>query len=432
MFEFTTPTNHTHNYFNYCLHYLFKGVPIYPPLNTYSYPNPYQTQLNAYSGNGQSDYLTPVGHDHSNSYIGRFAEPPSLGRQQLSETDANYSNNQQSSYDATPRTRPGKRNKSPAKVNSKRVTPKPPAVSLNADEELSDNDSSDYIGESYSYFKTIPQPTLPNAYDQEEFHAIGAKNKRKSQHRPGATYYQDDDRHRSTTRKPTVTLRIPDEDYVDDLVKVVQTTKRPKKKLAKSTPSHTLDTEDLREAYDSDIAYYPKTKHHKTQIHFKNNRPSGDYDIEEEPNDNYDDYDNDRVSHLDSKEDNEKRNQDKDSQGNQSSQSSLFWDKDSSIYKQYGIKARNDQFHANDRFRIEQHNTYSGFRPIRGEDRLDVFDQNPTDGKGHYLHDIGIVAESSISKAARKASTVRPVTTPKTTTLYVWDGKSIPKNHKLL
>lgn len=217
---------------------------------------------------------------------------------------------------------------------------------------------------------------------------------------------------------------------MDDLVKVVQTTKRPKKKLAKSTPSHTLDTDDLREAYDSDVPYYPKSKH-KTQIRFKNNRPSGDYDIEEEP-DNYDDYDNERVSHTGNRDADEKRGQDKDTDADQSSQSSSYWDKDSSIYKQYGIKARNDYFRANNRFRLEQHATANGFRPIRGEDRSDLFAENPTDGKGHYLHDIGIVAEGSYSTAARTASTVRPATTSKTTTLFVWDGKSLPKNHKLV
>lgn len=314
-------------------------------------------------------------------------------------------------------------------MNSKRVTTKSPTVSLNADEELTDNnDSNDYIGESYSYFKTIPQPTLPNAYDQEEFHST-SKNKRKSQHRLNNPYFQDNERHRSTTRKPTVTLRIPDEDYVDDLVKVVHTTKRPKKKLSKSTPSHTLDTEDLREAYDSDIAYIPKTKQGSKTHNRYNNNQSGDYDVEDDE-ENYEDYDNDRVSHINSKE--HKQTPEKDLNSEQSAHSSSYWDKDSSIYKQYGIRARNDHFQLNNRFRSDT--TVNGFRPIRGEDRSDVFAENPTDGKGQYLHDIGIVAEGSHSTALRTASTARTVTvtTPKTTTLYVWDGKSLPKNHKIL
>lgn len=318
-------------------------------------------------------------------------------------------------------------------MNSKRVTTKAPSVSLNADEELSDTDtdSGDYIGESYSYFKTIPQPTLPHAYDQEEFHAVG-KNKRKSQHRPG--YFRDDDRPRSTTRKPTVTLRIPDEDYVDDLIKVVQTTKRPKKKLAKSTPSHTLDTEDLREAYDSDVAYYPKAKKAGNRYNINQHHQSGDYDITATDDvDDYDDYDNDRTSHDNEKEHKEKRTVDKELNNDPSSSlGSSYWDKESSIYKQYGIKARNDNVQVSDRFRPD--GTLNGFRPIRGEDRLDVFSENPTDGKGHYLHDIGIVAEGSYSTAARAASTQRTtvVTTPKTTTLFVWDGKLMPRNHKMV
>lgn len=367
--------------------------------------------------------------------MGRFAEPPSsIGKQQLSETDVNYSNNQQSSYDATPKARsPTKRNKAPTKVNSKRVTTKSTPVSLNADEELlnnNDDDSNgDYIGESYSYFKTIPQPTLPNAYDQEEFHSVG-KNKRKSQHRPG--FFRDDDRPRSTTRKPTVTLRIPDDDYVDDLIKVVQTTKRPKKKLVKPTVSHILDTEDLREAYDSDVAYYPKAK--KTGSSFINSQ-TGDYDISaaDTDDDSYDDYDNnDRTSHDNGKDNKEKRTVDKDLNSDQSSpQSASYWDKESSIYKQYGIRARNDNFQNGQRFRVGGLN---GFRPIRGEDRLDVFPENPTDGKGHYLHDIGIVAEGSYSTAARPAGVQRTtvVTTPKSTTIFVWDGKQMPKNHKMV
>lgn len=314
-------------------------------------------------------------------------------------------------------------------MNSKRVTPKPSTVSLNAEEELSENENDDYIGESYSFYKTIPQPTLPNAYDQEEFHSV-VKNKRKLQ-RPLNPYFERDERVRTTTRKPTVTLRIPDEDYVDDLVKVVQTTKRPKKKLPKPTTTHVLDTEDLREAYDSDVPYYPSSKSKQNNNKGRNrypNQQSHDYDNNEDDDDNYDDYENDRVSHVSSngKEEKSKRSQDKDLQVEQSSLNPSYWDKDSSIYKQYGIKARNDDFH------VSNVQLFSnGFRPIR--DRSDVFVENPIDSRSHYLHDIGIVADNRFSSGERIASTLSSVTTPKpSSTLYVWDGKQMPKNHKMV
>lgn len=396
------------------------GVPIAPPLNSYTYQNPYQNNFPYPPANTHSNYIPPSQISLTNS-PGQFAEPPPLGKQQLADVDVRY-NIVQSSYDATPKaTRPTKRK--PTKVNSKRVTPKPQPVVLNTDEELAEDEhqQNEYAGESYSYFKTMPQPALPNAYDQEEFHTVTKNNKRKNA-RPSNSFYYE-----RSTKKPTteVTLRIPDEDYLDDLVKIVQTTKRPSHHKKKST-THTLDTEDLREAYESDLAYYPKSKRNRNNNNHNhyNKKQTADYDTDDEDDEENadEDYETDRVSHVNSKEEKSSKST-IDATKSPAQESAAYWDKTSSIYKQYGIRARNDNFQLSNSRNLQQN---GGFRPIRSEDRSDVFLANPADEKGNYLHDIGTVAQSG-----RISSTLRSITTPRSTTLYVWDGKELPKNHKM-
>lgn len=408
------------------------GVPIAPPLNSYQYS--YQNNFAGYPpAQTHNNYVPPSSISITN-IPGQFAEPPSLGKQQLSDVDTRY-NNVQSSYDATPKvTRPTKTK--PRKVNSKRVTPKPTPVVLNTDEELADDENinNDYAGESYLYVKShnMPQPALPAAYDQDEFHTVGKKQKHKNNGQPSNSFYYE--RERSTKKPKQVTLRIPDEDYLDDLVKIVQTTKRPVKKKA---TTHTLDTEDLREAYESDLAYYPKPKRNKNKNrdqYLRQSIGSVDYENDEDDEENEDEeYDTDRISHVLSKEDKSKSTDESSSSSDSKlntdtgleSKNTAFWDKTSSIYKQYGIRARNDNFHAPSHG-IGTRET-NGFRPMRSQDRSDVFLANPADEKGNYLHEIGTVAESR-----RISSTLRTITTPKPTTQRVWDGKELPKNHKML
>lgn len=408
------------------------GVPIAPPLNSYQYP--YQNNFAGYPpAQTHNNYVPPSSISITNT-PGQFAEPPSLGKQQLSNVDNSY-NIVQSSYDATPKVNRPTKSK-PRKVNSKRVTPKPTPVVLNTDEELADDENinNDYAGESYLYVKThnMPQPALPAAYDQEEFHTVSKKQKRKNVGQPSNSFYYERER---TTKKPKqVTLRIPDEDYLDDLVKIVQTTKRPGKKKA---TTHTLDTDDLREAYESDLPYYPKSKRNKNKNrdqYSKQSIGSIDYENDEDEEENDDEnYDTDRISHVLSKEDKSKSidesilspNSKPSPNSGSESKDTAYWDKTSNIYKQYGIRARNDNFHAPSHG-IGTRET-NGFRPMRGQDRSDVFLANPADEKGNYLHEIGTVAESR-----RITSTLRTITTPKPTTQHIWDGKELPKNHKML
>lgn len=398
------------------------GVPIAPPLNSYTYPNPYQNSYSYPAANQHSNYIPPSSISLVNS-PGQFAEPPPLGKQQLADVDVRY-NIVQSSYDATPKApRPTKRK--PTKVNSKRVTQKPPP--LNTDEELANDENNDYAGESYSYFKTMSQPALPIEYDQDEFHTV--KNNKRKNMRPSSNYREQDGKIQRTTKRPKlvteVTFRIPDEDYLDDLVKVVQTTRRPTTK--KKATTHTLDTDDLREAYESDLAYYPKPKQNKNRNHQYTSKQPPDYD-EDNSDDggNIDeDYENDRISRINSKEETNKSNSNANSDVNigQDSIQTPYWDKSASIYKQYGIRARNDNFPIG----LMPMHGLNGFRPIRNEDRSDVFLPSSINQNGNYRQDIGTVAVTG-----RIASTLRSITTPKTTTLYVWDGKELPKNHKLI
>lgn len=420
------------------------GVPIAPPLNSYTYQNQYQNSYqNQYNPQSPTYPQSPV--QNTNSYVdpssisitndlartpGPFAEPPPLNQQTLSNVEVSY-NSVQSSYDATPKsTRPTKRK--PTKVNSKRVSTKRPA--LNLDEELADDEDAtednDYYGESYSFYKTMPQPSLPNAYDQDDFHQV--KNKRKqSKHAPNA--YEREERSR-TTKKPKqpveVTLRIPDEDYLDDLVKVVQTTKRPKKKSSKTTASHVLDTEDLRDAYENNSPFYarkkPKSPRYTTQ------QPNEYDDIYDDDNDD-DDYDTDRLSNVNSKE--ETKTDDTEAEG---SQNSPYWDKDSSIYKQYGIRARNDNFPIGSGYEVHSYN--NGFRPIRNDySKTYVAVNHASDVRAPYAtRDIAPLLESHnfIARAKNRISTTlhtitTTTTTPKPTTLFVWNGGELPKNHKM-
>lgn len=414
------------------------GVPIAPPLNSFTYQNSYQNQ---YGGGyapsiaqNNPNYINPSQISITNALPrspGLFAEPPPINQQTLSNVDINY-NSVQSSYDATPKqSRPIKRK--PIKVNSKRVSTKRPA--LNTDEELTEDEQNeqqqpDIYGESYSFYKTMPQPSLPNTYDQDEFHTV--KNKQK-QAKHALNYYERDEKLR-TTKKPRrpieVTLRIPDEDYLDDLVKVVQTTKRPKTK--KQSSSHVLDTEDLRDAYDSNSAYYPKKKS-KTPTRYQQSNDYDHYDDESED----DDYENDRLSNINSKEETKSTT---DTETNaDATNNSPYWDKDSSIYKQYGIRARNDNFAVSGRYEVQGYN--NGFRPIRTE-HSNIYHTNVSEVRPKYVRDIPTNHESKSSNGNRISSTLRSeattttttaTTTTKPATLYIWDGQieNLPKNHKI-
>lgn len=405
------------------------GVPIAPPLNAYTYQNAYQNQYAGYApsiAQNSGSYINPSSISITNGAAnmpGRFAEPlPPINQQQLSNVDANY-NNVQSSYDVTPKnTRPTKRKNT--KVNSKRVSPKPPP--LNTDEEIANDDEhNDYYGESYSFYKTMPQPSLPNTYDQEEFHTV---KKPRKQSKQGSDYYYERDEKIRTTKRPKqpveVTLRIPDEDYLDDLVKVVQTTRRPKKK-SRPTTAHVLDTEDLRDAYDNNSAYYPsKTKKNKART-----KQPGDYDNYEDDNAD-EDYENDRVSSVNSKEDKTK-SADSDSNSDQSSPEQ-YWDKSSSIYKQYGIRARNDHFPIGGSYEVRDYN--NGFRPIRSQDRSDIYVASPSNIRTTHVRDVNPPIKNTFSNGNgnRISSTLHSFTpTTQPTTLFVWDGKKLPRNHKL-
>lgn len=416
------------------------GIPIAPPINNYPYQNSYSNQFNGYPPSNNNGFVNPSQISITNPtprIPGQFAEPPPLNQVQLSNVDINY-NSLQTSYDATPKQpsqQPPKRK--PAKVNSKRVSTKPPP--LNTDEELVvDDDQNDYSGESYSYFKTVPQPSLPNTYDQEEFHTV--KNKRK-QAKQSTTNEQTRHFAKKSKQPIEVTLRIPDEDYLDDLVKVVQTTKRPKKK-SKQTTSHVLDTEDLRDAYDHNAAYYPsRAKKNKSHTRYQNMQ-NGDYDNYDNDDDDDtldEDYDNDRVSHVTSKEHEKIKTHHSASNTDQDQDpvEPRYWDKSSSIYKQYGIRARNDNFPAGSSHEIYSGN--SGFRPIRKNEHADIYAVSSTNIRpSTYVRDIAPNFDRKYSNDNRIASTLRTVTTTTAastqppTTLYVWDGKELPKNHKLI
>lgn len=400
------------------------GVPIAPPLNSYSYPYPSASWPS-------SNFISPSTISITESPVkipGQFAEPPPLNQQELANVNKNLYSSSQSSYDATPHSgrRPPKRK--PTKVNSKRVSTSPP-VTLNTDEEYNTEDeNNEYIGESYSFFKTMPQPSLPNTYDQEEFNQIG-KNKRKLP-RPTVTYYENYEREETarTTKRPKsktkIETELPDEDYLDDLIRI-QTTRRPnKKKSSKSTTAHVLDTDDLREAFDSDINSYPplKPKRNKVRTQFNNDRPSSDYEqIDPDYEETDDEYEtnNDRISDVNSQEI-EKKKPEKETNVEEATLPPSYWDKSSSIYKQYGIRARNDNFQVSSSFNV---GGYTGLRPLlRGEDRFDLYAINRSRAK--YLQELH-------SDNERISSTLRSVTASQPTTLYVWNGKDLPKNHKM-
>lgn len=312
------------------------GVPIAPPLNGYTYPNPYQNPTGSYfpANNFNTASSISITNDANVKVPGRFAEPPPINQQELSFTNdkKNLYVNGQSSYDSSipNKRRPLKRK--PLKVNSKRVSTSPPVV-LNTDEEINNDEENidENVGESYSFFKTMPQPSLPNAYDQEEFHTVG-KNKRRLP-RPTSNYFERDERLRTTKRpaKPKVE-EGPDDDYLDDLIKVGPPTKRPsKRKPTKSTTAHVLDTDDLRDAFDNENYAPLPAKPRRTKVRNRYiNSQSGDYDLDYETESDDDEYDttNDRVSHITSKEDKAKNKKGSEAEGTTSEPS--YWDKSSS------------------------------------------------------------------------------------------------------
>lgn len=95
------------------------------------------------------------------------------------------------------------------------------------------------------------------------------------------------------------------------------------------------------------------------------------------------------------------------------------------IYRQYGIRARNDNFQVSSSFGVEG---FSSIKPIRVEDRSDLNTASSnSNARAKYLHDLGY----SSSDNEKISSTLRSVTSSKSTKLYVWDGKELPKNHKM-
>lgn len=290
------------------------GVPIAPALNEYTYQSSSGNNGNRYLPSGPSNVqsqnnfvpvssisLTKSQEVGSGLPDGHFAEPPPLNEQELADVDDQLYRKPQSSYDATPKQRrasttakppPARR---PGKVNSKRVTTPPPKIALNSREEFEydivgpgaaddddddDDDASSYVVRS----KPMPQPALPNSYDQEEFHTV-TKSKRKPSRAPPKSNddfesYFDQAEISRKPKKPKAQrtppsqqideateapFEIPEDEYVDDIVRT-QTQQTPAKKRpvpppqprpkrpTKSTTPHILDTDDLRAAFAADLA----------------------------------------------------------------------------------------------------------------------------------------------------------------------------------
>lgn len=433
-------------------------MPIAPVLTSYTYQSSYQGIQNPSVANTngylpantlqqqQTNYISPASISITKSQEvgvqlpeGHFAEPPSINVQELSEVDDQLYKKPQTSYDASPKSRrptvnsaPSKAKRRPNKVNSKRVSTTPTVV-LNTDEEL---DYDDDLSESYVVHKTMPQPALPNSYDQEQFHTF-IKEKRKLIRQPQTNFNKfeeyspnfDGSEISRTSRKPKQTtvaddvtesnFEIPDDDFVDDLVKL-QTTKQPKppirpKRPTKSTTPHILDTDDLRDAFeaDTDIFSIPSKSRRNTHRNRYTNHQEQQYEYDDDTDSN------ERISvNIKQTPKSHRKRPLKLSDIEQGTLTPPTWDTES-FYKNYGIRARNDNFQFN-----------SGFRPIIGEDRSDLFHENLLTSKGTPVHDIGIVADESIGE--RISSTLRSIVTPrKPSTLYVWDGNELPKNHKM-
>lgn len=438
------------------------GVPIGPTLNTYTYHSELQNSPNYKEAKtsfaSQNNFVQSPSYSLTRSQEntggiseGHFAEPPKLlNEQELAIINENLYRKPQSSYDASSYysaipTEPPRR---PIKVHSKRVTtPNPNPI----EEEVEYEDPS----ESYVVHKPMPQPNLPNSYDQEEFHTV-TKNKRKPT-RPQksgqsfSSYYERGPAKRSkatTTTTTTTTTRspyedyteahfeIPDDDYVDDLFRTQAqtTTKRPTprpKKPTKPTTQHVLDTDDLRDAFESSN----RLQNAKSKSKVNRNRA---YQQAPQRQHNYydeDEFDDDEaIIDIDS---NERmtvmRKIPKTRQKPNSSGSSIAKQIErgtltppalgtKSSYKQSGIQSRNDNFSYTGGI------AYSGFRPFmkpakREEDRSDLFDPNESRNK----YDIGIAKD--VQSGERISTTLR--TTTKSSTPYVWDGKILPKNHKM-
>lgn len=287
------------------------GVPIAPALNAFTYQSSNGNNANRYAPTGQSNVqpqnnnfvpvssisLTKSQEVGASLPDGHFAEPPPLNEQELADVDDQLYRKPQSSYDATPKSRrstttakppPVRR---PSKVNSKRVTTQAPQISQNSREEFEydvvggddDDDASSYVVRS----KQMPQPALPNSYDQEEFHTV-TKGKRKPSRAPQKNFddfesYFDQTEIGRKPKKPKAqrtpppqqiddvtdtNFDVPEEDYVDDLFRT-QTPQTPAKKRPLQTSSkkrpppaspsrpttpHILDTDDLRAAFAADLA----------------------------------------------------------------------------------------------------------------------------------------------------------------------------------
>lgn len=457
------------------------GVPIAPALNAFTYQSSFQSangnDANSYLPSGQSNVQTqnnfvPISSisltnsQETGSQLpeGHFAEPPPLNEQELANVDDQLYRKPQSSYDATPKMRrssttakppPTRR---PNKVHSKRVTtPAPKIAPQNSREEFDydvgaaddgdDDDASSYVVRS----KPMPQPALPNSYDQEEFHTV-TKGKRKPSRTPQKNFddfasYFDQTEIGRKPKKPKVqrtpptqqmdyvtesNFEIPDEDYVDDLVRT-QTPQTPAKKRplpssptrpkrpTKTTTPHILDTEDLRAAFAADLANQQFSFNSgKSRRNTNRNRYQQQQQLQQQEqqqqDDDFDD-DDEEIVEIDS---NERKTvvrkvPRKSTRQNQSTahrieqgtlQPPSAWNKNTFYYKQQGIQSRNDNF---------------------------AYGNDPIFRHAFPFHPSSILTNGADPNSGERiSSTLRTsIATTPTSALYVWDGKTMPKNHKM-
>lgn len=389
---------------------------------------------------------------------GHFAEPPQ-NVQQLNQPIQNQYETAISSYDA-PYQFKQTFNSGPGRVQS-----------ISTQQNVNANEVPDYEDdqlESSTNTDNFAQPVLPNSYDQEEFEAF-AKQKRKLllQQQKDFKRFEEFtsffDKTEESLRIPTKPKRkpqataetddfddAPDDDYLDEIVGR-PTTKRPtrfrKKKTRTTASPHVLDTDDLRDAFSSGSVKYsmavkpddmgppvqtirqkkksPKPSRaqvadQQQQPQQTNNKKKAKIRPLQQPKNNANQFDIISIQQSLSPSSYD---------GNVNHPN---WNAGTSNSKQNGIQNRYDSqnFGIGDAIgrpevrppKITNHN-YNvnhdiGKHKYESTDRLDTFDQ----AEDQEDDAIGTVEEQS---------SVKIPTSPATKGTTLWDGKTMPKNHKM-
>lgn len=413
---------------------------------------------------------------------GNFAEPPNIfGSQQSEGVIDNFQSDQQGQFETDFSSYDG-----PFQFQQTKINSRPPRVRTITQSSFNANNIPDYEDgqvESSTNTGNFAQPVLPNTYDQEEFEAFARQKQKilRQKQRQQQEFTRLEDfvpsfdsseenvrpvkkaKKRPTAKaplpKPTTTPppppppveieededveETPDEDYIDEIIN--RPTKPPvryrktKKRVRTTSTPHILDTDDLRDAFSSGSVKFsmavkpddmgtpmPRHKSQKTPKSSVNRKkPQTTYEGDmapqvraaQRPHDQTDRFDIISIRNL---------------------HSQTYFDPTVSPPTWQaipnGIQSRYDQHfnfpndvgHPVSQQPASSHNFDLTFKHNMNNHN---YESNP-DRSDTFVHS-DVQSDNAIGTVNEEDNTERTLTSHATIRTTLWDGKILPKNHKM-